>query len=559
MGNGLDFLHGVETQEVINAGQTIQTATSSIIGLLGTAGKGDYNVPSLCAGNPREAVQKFGVFAADGFTIPEAISGIFDQIGAMVVVVNVCDPTRHVTNVLNEAIGFDRNFHGVTAHPYVSALTLGTAWSALVGVGAAGIIMPAGAVVTDVEPVIGGTPYIKDTDYTVTIVNGVSTILAKAGGAFPAAGARVIVDYTATPVVNVDYTVAPDTGTITRINAGLIMNLATGTVSYTYVDPTKVTNVDIFGGTDVFGNYIGAHAFLGSEDRLALTPRILIAPHFTHQKANAITANPVVSELLSVAKEIKAVIYQDGPDTTDEDAIAMRNDWGSDRIMIVDPWAKIVGPNGADWLVPASVYWAGITAQTDNAIGFWASPSNKEIAGIIGAGRTVDFRMGSTTCRANYLNANQVSTIIRKKGYRTWGNHSCSIEPATSFLTARRTADMIEESIQEAHLWAVDRVISKTYLQDVLENVSAYLRHLRQVGAIYGGSAWIDRALNSDDVIADGHVYINYDFTCPKTAEHITFIASITDAYISNIFQALSLALSNTSVINVTPVVGTGR
>jgi hypothetical protein len=100
-------------------------------------------------------------------------------------------------------------------------------------------------------------------------------------------------------------------------------------------------------------------------------------------------------------------------------------------------------------------------------------------------------------------------------------------------------------------LWAVDRVIDKNFLQEVLEMVGAYLRHLQTVGAIYGGSAWIDRELNTDDVIAGGQIYINYDFTAPKVAERISFIASITDTYISNLFTDLKLTLSNVSVLNV--------
>jgi phage tail sheath protein FI len=51
-----------------------------------------------------------------------------------------------------------------------------------------------------------------------------------------------------------------------------------------------------------------------------------------------------------------------------------------------------------------------------------------------------------------------------------------------SFLSVRRTADMINESLLRAHMWAVDRNITKTYIEDVLEGVNAYLRHLRTTG-----------------------------------------------------------------------------
>jgi phage tail sheath protein FI len=52
-------------------------------------------------------------------------------------------------------------------------------------------------------------------------------------------------------------------------------------------------------------------------------------------------------------------------------------------------------------------------------------------------------------------------------------------------------------------MWAVDRNITKTYIEDVLEGVNAYLRHLRTVGAIINGQAWADPELNTPDQSCD--------------------------------------------------------
>ena len=37
---------------------------------------------------------------------------------------------------------------------------------------------------------------------------------------------------------------------------------------------------------------------------------------------------------------------------------------------------------------------------------------------------------------------------------------------------------MVNESVMRAHLWAVDRCITRTFLQDVRESVALYLRSL---------------------------------------------------------------------------------
>ena len=81
--------------------------------------------------------------------------------------------------------------------------------------------------------------------------------------------------------------------------------------------------------------------------------------------------------------------------------------------------------------------------------------------------------------KANYLNENNIATIIQESGFRLWGNRTLSADPKWAFLQARRTADMINDSLLKAHLWAVDRNITKTYIEDVLEGVNNYLRYLR--------------------------------------------------------------------------------
>jgi len=205
---------------------------------------------------------------------------------------------------------------------------------------------------------------------------------------------------------------------------------------------------------------------------------------------------------------------------------------------VVDPWVSVWDTvSDAAVAMPASARVAGMISKSDNERGFWWSPSNREVYGIVGTARPVDFTMGDTNCRANYLNENEVATIIRKDGYRLWGNRTCSSDPKWAFLSVRRTADMINESLLQAHLWAVDRNITKTYIDEVTESVNAYLRHLVAVGAILGGKCYADPELNTADQIMDGKVYFDFDFTPPYPAEHITFRSHLVDDYIEEIFS----------------------
>jgi phage tail sheath protein FI len=296
------------------------------------------------------------------------------------------------------------------------------------------------------------------------------------------------------------------------------------------------TLANVVGGVNATtGNFEGVHALVGAESVIGFSPRILIAPGFTHQRPSSL-ANPVVAELQGIADRLRACVIMDGPNTTDTDAYTAAGDFGSSRIYLVDPWHKVlVGDTITD--VPPSARVAGLIAKTDNETGFWASPSNHLISGIIGTSRPVDFKLGDANARANLLNENKVATTIRQNGYRLWGNRTLTADTKWVFLNVRRTADIINDSLLRAHLWAVDRGITKTYVEDVTEGVNAYLRDLVALGAILGGKCWADPDLNSAANIQLGKVFFNFDFTPVYPAEHITFQSHLVNDYIQEVFN----------------------
>lgn len=392
------FLHGVEVLEIDAGPRPIQTVRSAVIGIVGTAPRADadafpLNTPVLIAGSRREAAKLLANVGTEDGTLPDAIDSIFDQAGAVIVVVRVEAATSESQTIAN---------------------------------------------------VIGG------------------------------------------------------------VNA-------------------------------TTGNYEGVQALLGAESRLGVTPRILLAPGFTHQRPED-GANPVVSELVGIAEKLRAVIIADGPNDTDVEANAAAGDFGSSRVYLIDPWVKKTDATGAIVTVPASPCVAGLIAKSDNERGFWWSPSNQNINGIVGVGRPIDFALGDVTSRANILNEVGIATIIRQDGYRLWGNRTLTNDTKWIFLSVRRTADIINDSLLRAHLWAVDRNITKSYVADVTESVNAYLRYLTSIGAILGGKCWADPDLNTPDQIALGKVYFDFDFTPPYPAEHITFRSHLVNDYISEIF-----------------------
>ncbi|TSE34724.1 phage tail sheath subtilisin-like domain-containing protein [Tepidimonas charontis] len=283
----------------------------------------------------------------------------------------------------------------------------------------------------------------------------------------------------------------------------------------------------VVGGIDTgSGARTGIAALETARSVLGVVPRVLLVPGFTQYKL-------VADALIAQAEKLRAVALIDGPNSTTAAAIAYRAQFDSSRAYLIDPWAVADGD-----VVPVSPHVAGLIAKIDNERGFWHSPSNNPLLGIERPARPIDFGLGRVDSEANLLNEPGVATLITEQGIRLWGNRTCSSDPKWAFLSVRRTADMIHESLLQAHLWAVDRAIGKAYVRDVQESVNAYLRHLKSVGAILGGRCWLDDELNSPANIAAGRVYFDFDFTPPAPAERVTFRSHLVADYAAELFAA---------------------
>lgn len=272
-------------------------------------------------------------------------------------------------------------------------------------------------------------------------------------------------------------------------------------------------------------------------------PTVTIAGDGTGATATAsigTVANPIVAELLGVAASLRAVILADGPSSTLEAAADYRKDWGSDRVYITDPWVQ-VWDTDFDGAVdqPPSARVAGTIARMDNERGFWWSPSNQVINGIIGTSRPVGWAVGDVHSEANWLNEREVTTVIRREGFRLWGNRTCADDPLWAFLSVRRTADMVYDAVEAAFVWAMDRPLSAQLVLDVQESVNAYLRSLRARGAILGGRCWLDPELNTPDRLMAGHLTLDFDIEPPAPMERLTFRAHREDGYYTELIDAV--------------------
>ena len=287
----------------------------------------------------------------------------------------------------------------------------------------------------------------------------------------------------------------------------------------------------IIGGVLASGQRTGLQALLDGKSRFNAQPRLLIAPKHSATQA-------VATAMDALAGKLRAIAIVDGPNTTDEAVLAYAQEFGSKRIYMVDPgvqqWDTVTS---ATLDSPASAFAAGLFAWTDTEYGFWASPSNKEFVGITGTTRPIEFLDGDETSRANLLNNANISTIIRDGGYRLWGNRTLSTDSKWAFVTRVRTVDIVMDAILAGHKWAVDRSITKTYVKDVTDGLEAFMRDLKNQGAVINFEVYADTALNTASQLEQGKVYWNIRFTDVPPAENPIFRVEVSNQWLTEVLE----------------------
>lgn len=533
------FLHGVEVVEVDTGARPVRSVDTGVIGLVGTA-PGLWGPAGPLATNPvdtatlvRGAADGAAKFGTGFGTIPDALAAIEAQgVSPRVVVVNILDPATHRTAVALRDYVMALGVATLSHQRVQNLIVVGAAQAVAASNGALaeGVRDLGDGYITDVvvQNDDGSETYDEGDDYTVDPV--AATVTRVEAGSIPAANTDLKIGYNRRPILTVgtDYELDAAAGTVTRIDGGAIATAdATVGIVYHRLDDTLATSAQA-AGTSAEAD--GVYALIGAAAETGVKPKILIAPGFSDDST-------VATALIAAADRLRGVAVIEGPDTTDAAAIAYRDNFDSRRAYVVDPGAKAKDADDDVVARPISAYVAGVMAKTDTDLGYWWSPSNRPILGIVGTGRPVDFALGDPASRANLLNENEVATVIREDGWRLWGNRTCSSDRKWAFLSVVRTADAINEALLRSHLWAVDRGITRTYLEDVAEGVNAFLRELRALGAILGGRCVPSPGLNTAESIAAGRVCFDFDFTPPAPAERVTFRSHLTNDYIEEILQ----------------------
>ncbi|WII94700.1 phage tail sheath protein [Moraxella haemolytica] len=280
-------------------------------------------------------------------------------------------------------------------------------------------------------------------------------------------------------------------------------------------------------GTTENGVYTGMKALLTAEAKLGIKPRILGVPD--------LDTPAVATALGAIAQQLRAFAYVSAHGAnTKEEAKAYRDTHGSREMMVIWPsflaWDTTKNTNVP---APAVAYALGLRAKLDQEVGWHKTLSNVPVNGVTGISKDVYFQLQSSATDAGYLNENEVTTLIQRDGFRFWGSRTCSGDPLFAFENYTRTAQVLADTITEAHMWAVDKPLHPSLIRDIIEGINAKFRDLKAQGYIIDGSCWYDPELNGKDTLKDGHLRIDYDYTPVPPLENLTLRQRITDSYLA--------------------------
>lgn len=300
-------------------------------------------------------------------------------------------------------------------------------------------------------------------------------------------------------------------------------NAATVVVRVTEGADQAKTNTALIGTTDANGKFTGMKALMSAKAKFGVVPRILGVPGLDTQ--------PVAAALVAQAQKMRAFAYVSAFGAkTKEEAFAYRQAIGAREAMVIWPdfqrWDTATSKTVS---APAVASALGLRAKIDQQVGWHKTLSNVPVNGVTGISPDIWWDLQDATTDASYLNSKDITTLINQNGFRFWGNRTCSPDPLFAFENYTRTAQVLADTMAEAHLWAIDMPMHPSLIRDLIEGVNAKFRELKAQGFILDGQAWFDPGVNEATSLKAGRLYLDYDYTPMPPLEDLNFRQRITD------------------------------
>ncbi|CQH49503.1 TPA: phage tail sheath protein [Yersinia enterocolitica] len=288
------------------------------------------------------------------------------------------------------------------------------------------------------------------------------------------------------------------------------------------------TATNLIGGVDQNGRYTGMKALLDAQSVTGVRPRILGVP--------GLDSLHVSTALAGICQQLRAFGYISAYGCkTSKEALKYRENFSQRELMMIWPdflsWNTSTNRSSVAYTTARAL---GLRAKIDQQQGWHKTLSNVGVNGVTGISASVFWDLQAAGTDADLLNQARVTTLIRANGFRFWGNRTCSDDPLFLFENYVRTAQVLADTMAEAHQWAVDKPMTTTLIRDIVEGIKAKFRELKSNGYLIDANCWYDDSANDKDTLKAGKLFIDYDYTPVPPLENLTLRQRITDKYLVN-------------------------
>lgn len=552
------FRHGVYTNEVPTSILPSRNVDSNVVVVVGCAA-----VHTLAAGKtvyvnkPRkyfsydEFVTEMGWDAEhfNDYSMQElAYSHFALYRGAPLIAINVFDPARHKSSVVDEALTLVDG-SATLAHPYVANVRVSAnattqtthrvEGEAVTLSSGTGRLAHENVSSVTVSEETDGVDNVLDegTDYTLDAATGVITRLESGGISSTNATLNVSYSYAATEdstaalAEGTDYDLNTVTGEIIRIDGGGIAADATLHVAYDYADVSRVTSADIIGGIDRDGNSLGWELVDSVFPLFRVVPGSLLCPKYGEDPAVAVVMAAKAQNINGLFNAIAMVdIPCDGPNGvtnyTEVAAYKQNNNLSDSQLLVCWPKVKL-----GTMVFGLATHITGLMSQTDYANeGIpYESASNKNLSitsiGYPKAdGGWEELSLGIE--KVNSLNGEGIFSALNwDGGLRSWGGRmSCypfNTDPKDCQEPIRRMFNWYRNTFILTYFQKVDAPLTRRFIQTILKSEQIRLDGYTAREILLGGSISFDETENPLTDLIDGIVRFHIRFTPPPPARDI--------------------------------------
>lgn len=318
-------------------------------------------------------------------------------------------------------------------------------------------------------------------------------------------------------------------------------------VSFTEIDPSKVTKKDIIGGYSV-----ATHKTTGIElidsvfPKYTTVPDLILCSNWSHdsevaavmsakgENINGLFQADAVIDVDTRTEEEGGVVYY-----TEVPAWKKSKNFMKTNELVCFPKLKL-----GDRIFNFSTQLAALIAQTDNndSLGGGTpceSASNKSLQAdsmVIESGEEVVLDVQ----QANYLNDNGIVTAINFfGGFVSWGDftacYPANTDPVDYFYCISRMFKWVAKTVTLSYWSYTDRKLTKRLIDAILQGVNDWLNSLTAGEKIIGGRVEMREEENSQTALMSGKVKFHIYITPPSPLRMMEYVLEYDVSYLYNL------------------------